>query len=103
MLECGLVERLGAVTTLCMLDEDTVCKPTAAVKEVFIVDSKVSCRISTTYELVNFQKARRRRVTCVAPVFHVAESIICQFAFYGGVNVQHHERLWLPVFLEAID
>lgn len=43
MLECGLVERLGAVTTMCMLDEDTVCKPTAAVKEVFIVDSKVSC------------------------------------------------------------
>lgn len=41
MLRCGLVERLGAVTTLCMLDEDTVCKPTADIKEVFLVDSKV--------------------------------------------------------------
>lgn len=41
MLGCGLVERLGAVTTLCMLDEDTVCKPTSAIKEVFLVDSKV--------------------------------------------------------------
>lgn len=44
MLGCGLVERLGAVTTLCMLDEDTVCKPTSAIKEVFLVDSKVSLR-----------------------------------------------------------
>lgn len=42
MLECGLVERLGAVTTLCMLDEDTVCQPTSVIKEVFLVDSKVS-------------------------------------------------------------
>lgn len=42
MLGCGLVERLGAVTTLCMLDEDTVCKPAAAIKEVFLVDAKVS-------------------------------------------------------------
>lgn len=41
MLRCGLVERLGAVTTLCMLDEDTVCQPTSAIKEVFLVDSKV--------------------------------------------------------------
>ncbi|CAM9569581.1 unnamed protein product, partial [Hapterophycus canaliculatus] len=39
-LGCGLVERLGAVTTLCMLDEDTVCKPTSTIKEVFLVDSK---------------------------------------------------------------
>lgn len=44
MLGCGLVERLGAVTTLCMLDEDTVCKPTSAIKEVFLVDSKVSLK-----------------------------------------------------------
>ncbi|CAM9208539.1 unnamed protein product, partial [Ectocarpus fasciculatus] len=42
MLGCGLVERLGAVTTLCMLDEDTVCEPTSAIKEVFLVDSKVN-------------------------------------------------------------
>lgn len=42
MLRCGLVERLGAVTTLCMLDEDTVCQPTSAIKEIFLVDSKVS-------------------------------------------------------------
>ncbi|CAM9975348.1 unnamed protein product [Ectocarpus sp. 12 AP-2014] len=42
MLGCGLVERLGAVTTLCMLDEDTVCEPTSTIKEVFLVDSKVN-------------------------------------------------------------
>lgn len=45
MLGCGLVERLGAVTTLCMLDEDTVCQPTSVIKEVFLVDAKVSARV----------------------------------------------------------
>ncbi|CAB1120290.1 unnamed protein product [Ectocarpus sp. CCAP 1310/34] len=49
MLGCGLVERLGAVTTLCMLDEDTVCEPTSAIKEVFLVDSKANdAGVSTT-------------------------------------------------------
>ncbi|CAM9109976.1 unnamed protein product [Choristocarpus tenellus] len=40
LLGCGLIERLGAVTNLCMLDEDTVCQPTSAIEEVFLLDSK---------------------------------------------------------------
>lgn len=56
MLQCGLVERLGAVTTLCMLDEDTVCQPTSAIKEVFLVDSKVGnlCFVLNLFVFVPF-------------------------------------------------
>ncbi|CAM9177491.1 unnamed protein product [Discosporangium mesarthrocarpum] len=38
LLGCGLVERLGAVTNLCMLDEDTVCQSTSSIEEVFLLD-----------------------------------------------------------------
>lgn len=54
LLGCGLVERLGAVTTLCMLDEDTVCKPSSAIKEVFLVDSKVRFRTQWYVEACGF-------------------------------------------------
>jgi hypothetical protein len=41
LLRCKIVERLGAVSMLCMLDEDTVCEPHPAAEELFVLNNKV--------------------------------------------------------------
>ncbi|CAM9295439.1 unnamed protein product, partial [Chrysoparadoxa australica] len=51
LLQCHLIERLGGVTMLCMLDEDTVCNPYSAAQELFVLNPKEEAGTGSVFDL----------------------------------------------------